>query len=60
MQRPHATAALACFTALLLAALTACDSAPEGDTRKPATPGHVTAQAGSATSVHKARSTSST
>ncbi|WP_406384872.1 hypothetical protein [Streptomyces sp. NBC_01618] len=53
VQRPHATAALACSTAaLLLASLTACDSAPEADTRKPTTPGHVTARAGSATSAH--------
>lgn len=53
VQRPHATAALACSTAaLLLASLTACDSAPEADTRKPTTPGHVTARASSATSAH--------
>ncbi|MFG2627377.1 fibronectin type III domain-containing protein [Streptomyces sp. NPDC048473] len=52
VQRPHATAASACSAALLLAALTACGSTPEADTRKPTTPGHVTAQAGSATSVH--------
>ncbi|WP_406530707.1 fibronectin type III domain-containing protein, partial [Streptomyces sp. I8-5] len=52
MQRPHATAALACSATLLLAALTACDSASEADTRKPTVPGHVTAQASSATSVH--------
>ncbi|MEE1845583.1 fibronectin type III domain-containing protein [Streptomyces sp. JV190] len=52
VQRPHATAALACSAALFLAALTACDSAPEADTRKPTVPGHVTAQASSATSVH--------
>ncbi|MEV6166363.1 fibronectin type III domain-containing protein [Streptomyces sp. NPDC052052] len=52
MQRPHATAALACYTVLLLAALTACSSAPEADTRSPTMPRHVTAQAGSATSVH--------
>ncbi|MFJ2131169.1 fibronectin type III domain-containing protein [Streptomyces sp. NPDC087845] len=52
VQRPHATAASACSAALLLAALTACGSAPEADTRKPTAPGHVTAQASSATSVH--------
>ncbi|MFD9598965.1 fibronectin type III domain-containing protein [Streptomyces sp. NBC_01224] len=52
VQRPHATAASACSAALLLAALTACGSTPEADTRKPTTPGHVTAQASSATSVH--------
>lgn len=52
VQRPHATAALACSTALLLVALTACDSGPEADTHKPTVPGHVTAQASSATSVH--------
>ena len=52
VQRPHATAALACSAALLVAALSACDSAPEADTGKPTVPGHVTAQASSATSVH--------
>ncbi|MFF2328091.1 MULTISPECIES: fibronectin type III domain-containing protein [unclassified Streptomyces] len=52
VQRPHATAALACSTALLLAALAACASAPEADTREPTTPGHVTAQASSSTSAH--------
>ncbi|MFI6729762.1 fibronectin type III domain-containing protein [Streptomyces atratus] len=52
VQRPHATAASACSAALLLAALTACGSTPEADTRKPTTPGHVTARASSATSVH--------
>ncbi|MFD4858574.1 fibronectin type III domain-containing protein [Streptomyces atratus] len=52
VQRPHATAALACSAALILAALTACGSTPEADTRKPTSPDHVTAQAGSATSVH--------
>ncbi|MFE7617078.1 fibronectin type III domain-containing protein [Streptomyces sp. NPDC057496] len=51
VQRPHATAALAC-SAVLLAALTACESAPEADTERPTVPGHVTAQASSATSVH--------
>ncbi|MET9919388.1 fibronectin type III domain-containing protein [Streptomyces sp. NPDC006435] len=51
VQRPHATAALAC-SVVLLAALTACESAPEADTERPTAPGHVTAQAGSATSVH--------
>ncbi|MFF9350094.1 fibronectin type III domain-containing protein [Streptomyces sp. NPDC014734] len=52
MRRPHITAALACSGALLLAALTGCDSAPEADTVAPTVPGHVTAQASSATSVH--------
>ncbi|MFJ7493737.1 fibronectin type III domain-containing protein [Streptomyces sp. NPDC097727] len=52
VQRPHATAALACSTVLLIVALTACDSASAADTRKPTTPDRVTAQAGSATSVH--------
>ncbi|MCX4790248.1 MULTISPECIES: fibronectin type III domain-containing protein [unclassified Streptomyces] len=53
VQRPHVTAALACSAAaLLLATLTACDSAPEADTQKPTTPDHVTAQASSATSAH--------
>ncbi|MFJ2625060.1 fibronectin type III domain-containing protein [Streptomyces sp. NPDC087532] len=52
VQRPHATSAAVCSAALLLAALTACGSTPEADTRAPTVPGHVTAQAGSATSVH--------
>ncbi|SCF69122.1 fibronectin type III domain-containing protein [Streptomyces sp. Ncost-T10-10d] len=52
MQRPHATPALACSTVLLIVALAACDSASAADTRKPTTPDQVTAQAGSATSVH--------
>ncbi|MFE7429022.1 fibronectin type III domain-containing protein [Streptomyces sp. NPDC057545] len=52
MQRPHTIAASACTAALLLAALTACGSAPEADTSAPTVPSHVTAQAGSATSVH--------
>ncbi|MER5611793.1 fibronectin type III domain-containing protein [Streptomyces sp. NPDC002215] len=52
VQRPHATAASACSAALLLVALSACDSAPRADTVKPTVPGHVTAQASSATSVH--------
>ncbi|GGV83232.1 hydrolase [Streptomyces gelaticus] len=52
VQRPHATAALACPAALLVAVLSACDSGPEADTRKPTVPGRVTAQASSATSVH--------
>lgn len=52
VQRPHATAASACSAALLLVALGACDSAPRADTVKPTVPGHVTAQASSATSVH--------
>ncbi|MFF3533463.1 fibronectin type III domain-containing protein [Streptomyces sp. NPDC002466] len=51
VQRPHATAALAC-SVVLLAALTACESAPGADTEGPTVPGHVTAQASSATSVH--------
>ncbi|MFF9567295.1 fibronectin type III domain-containing protein [Streptomyces sp. NPDC014685] len=51
VQRHHAAAALAC-SVVLLAALTACESAPEADTEKPTVPGHVTAQASSATSVH--------
>ncbi|MFC9945563.1 fibronectin type III domain-containing protein [Streptomyces pratensis] len=52
MQRPHARTASACSAALLLAALTACGSPAEADTRKPTAPEGVTAQAGSATSVH--------
>ncbi|MER6117166.1 fibronectin type III domain-containing protein [Streptomyces sp. NPDC001743] len=53
MQRPHATAALACSAALLLAAFTtACGSEAEADTRKPTAPHGVTAQASSATSAH--------
>ncbi|MFJ9679088.1 fibronectin type III domain-containing protein [Streptomyces sp. NPDC101194] len=52
VQRPHATTTSVCSAALLLAALTACGSTPEADTRAPTVPGHVTAQAGSATSVH--------
>lgn len=52
MQRPHATAALACSAALLLAALTACGSDAEADTRDPSAPRGVTAQASSATSAH--------
>ncbi|MFI9630663.1 fibronectin type III domain-containing protein [Streptomyces sp. NPDC052042] len=52
MRRPHTTTAAACAAALFLAALTACGSTPEADTSAPTVPGHVTAQAGSATSVH--------
>ncbi|MFF5726955.1 fibronectin type III domain-containing protein [[Kitasatospora] papulosa] len=52
VQRPHARTALTCSAALLLATLTACGASEEADTEKPAAPGGVTAQAGSATSVH--------
>ncbi|MFI7363431.1 fibronectin type III domain-containing protein [Streptomyces sp. NPDC050149] len=52
VQRPHATAALACSAALLLATLTACDSEAEADSRKPTAPHGVTVQASSATSAH--------
>ncbi|WP_335937831.1 fibronectin type III domain-containing protein [Streptomyces sp. PTD5-9] len=52
VQRPHTAAALSCSAALLLAALTACGSAPEADTEAPTAPRHVTAQSGSATSAH--------
>ncbi|MER5278711.1 fibronectin type III domain-containing protein [Streptomyces sp. NPDC002809] len=52
VQRPHATAALACSAALLLATLTACGSEAEADTGKPTAPHGVTAQASSATSAH--------
>lgn len=52
VQRPHATAALACSAALLLATLTACGSEVEADTRKPTAPHGVTVQASSATSAH--------
>ncbi|MFE7753612.1 fibronectin type III domain-containing protein [Streptomyces sp. NPDC057418] len=52
MQRPHARTALACSAALLLATLTSCGGSAEADTRKPTAPEGVTAQAGSATSVH--------
>ncbi|WP_185302507.1 fibronectin type III domain-containing protein [Streptomyces finlayi] len=45
-------AVLTCSTALLLAALTACGGTTSADTQKPTTPRGVTAQAGSATSVH--------
>ncbi|MGW8885223.1 fibronectin type III domain-containing protein [Streptomyces sp. NPDC055749] len=45
-------AVLTCSTALLLAALTACGGTASADTQKPTTPRGVTAQAGSATSVH--------
>ncbi|MFI6285166.1 fibronectin type III domain-containing protein [Streptomyces sp. NPDC051018] len=49
MQRPPTTAALVCAAALVL--LTACDG-EDKDTEPPTTPSGVTAQAGSATSVH--------
>ncbi|MFE7329021.1 fibronectin type III domain-containing protein [Streptomyces sp. NPDC057565] len=53
VQRPHAHAALATSAALLLAMLTACGgTADAADTQRPTAPGGVTAQAGSATSVH--------
>ncbi|WP_327172852.1 fibronectin type III domain-containing protein [Streptomyces sp. NBC_01336] len=52
VQRPHATAALACSAALLLATLTACGSEAEADSRKPTAPHGVTVQASSATSAH--------
>ncbi|WP_405387520.1 fibronectin type III domain-containing protein [Streptomyces sp. NBC_01102] len=52
MQRPHARTASACSATLLLAALTACGGTAEADTQKPTAPEGVTAQAGSATSVH--------
>ncbi|MGW1814899.1 fibronectin type III domain-containing protein [Streptomyces sp. NPDC002125] len=52
VQRPHARTALTCSAALLLAALTACGGSAEADTGKPTVPEGVTAQAGSATSVH--------
>lgn len=52
MQRPLARPTLACSAVLLLAALTACGATADADTRKPTAPKGVTAQAGSATSVH--------
>ncbi|MFE9822985.1 fibronectin type III domain-containing protein [Streptomyces sp. NPDC005791] len=52
MQRPHARTASACSAGLLLAALTACGGPAEADAEKPTAPAGVTAQAGSATSVH--------
>ncbi|WP_328897137.1 fibronectin type III domain-containing protein [Streptomyces sp. NBC_00236] len=52
VQRPHATAALACSAALFLATLTACGSEAEADSRKPTAPHGVTVQASSATSAH--------
>ncbi|MEU1484592.1 fibronectin type III domain-containing protein [Streptomyces sp. NPDC005752] len=52
VQRPHARTALACSAALLLAALSACGGSAEADSRNPTAPEGVTAQAGSATSVH--------
>ncbi|MEU8674553.1 fibronectin type III domain-containing protein [Streptomyces sp. NPDC048560] len=45
-------AVLTCSTALLLAALTSCAGTASADTQKPTAPRGVTAQAGSATSVH--------
>ncbi|MEU1127440.1 fibronectin type III domain-containing protein [Streptomyces sp. NPDC005899] len=52
VQRPHARTALTCAAALLLVSLTACAGGAEADDRKPTPPRGVTAQAGSATSVH--------
>ncbi|MEU5717969.1 fibronectin type III domain-containing protein [Streptomyces sp. NPDC020403] len=52
MQRPHARTATTCSAVLLLASLTACAGSAEADTEKPTPPRGVTAQAGSATSVH--------
>ncbi|MFE9724070.1 fibronectin type III domain-containing protein [Streptomyces sp. NPDC005794] len=52
VQRPHARTALACSAALLLATLTACGGSAQADTKHPTVPEGVTAQAGSATSVH--------
>lgn len=52
VQRPQTHAALACSAALLLAALTACGSDAEADTRGPTVPRGVTVQASSATSAH--------
>ncbi|WP_330320924.1 fibronectin type III domain-containing protein [Streptomyces clavifer] len=53
MQRPHARTALACSAAaLFLAAITGCGGSAQADTQKPTAPEGVTAQAGSATSVH--------
>ena len=49
MQRPPALAVLACSAALLLAA---CATQEPRDDKPPSTPAGVTAQAGSATSVH--------
>lgn len=52
VQRPHVRTALTCSAALLVAALTACGGPAEGDSKNPTAPEGVTAQAGSATSVH--------
>ncbi|MET9513566.1 fibronectin type III domain-containing protein [Streptomyces sp. NPDC002994] len=52
VQRPTVRAVLAC-SVLFVVAATACSATePERDTEKPSRPGGVTAQAGSATSVH--------
>ncbi|UYQ65319.1 fibronectin type III domain-containing protein [Streptomyces peucetius] len=52
MQRPPALAVLACSAALLLAACAARDAEEAEDDKPPSTPSGVSAQAGSATSVH--------
>ncbi|OKJ17552.1 hydrolase [Streptomyces sp. CB00316] len=52
VQRPHISAALACSALLLAPLLVACGSTAEADTQPPTTPGGVTAQASSSTSVH--------
>ncbi|MEU3832111.1 fibronectin type III domain-containing protein [Streptomyces microflavus] len=52
VQRPHISAALACSALLLAPLLVACGSTAEADTKPPAVPAGVTAQASSSTSVH--------
>ncbi|MYX17490.1 hydrolase [Streptomyces sp. SID8374] len=52
VQRPHISAALACSALLLAPLLVACGGSAEADTQPPSTPGGVTAQASSSTSVH--------
>ncbi|MFJ8078145.1 fibronectin type III domain-containing protein [Streptomyces sp. NPDC096176] len=49
MQRPPTLVALACSAAMVL---TACGAEDDKDSERPSTPSGVTAQAGSATSVH--------
>ncbi|MFD4144266.1 fibronectin type III domain-containing protein [Streptomyces sp. NPDC058572] len=51
MQRPPTTVVLACSAVLLLTACAACGG-EDKDTERPSTPAGLTAQAGSATSVH--------
>ncbi|OEJ41679.1 hydrolase [Streptomyces agglomeratus] len=53
MQRPTVCAVLTCSAAVLVLTAAGCAGAPpDRDTEKPTSPGGMTAQAGSATSVH--------